>query len=137
MTDANTTRHEQLVNDWYALFNGDFTKLDVIAESAEISDPLAEIHGREELEGFIREMRTAFPDIRLTLDDMLAREDVVMAEWTATGTHEGEFNGIPPTGNEVEQQGMEKLRIADDEIQEASIYFDTREMLAQLGVTEA
>lgn len=136
MTDANTTHHEQLVNDWYALFNGDFTKLEVVAESAEISDPLAEIHGHEELEGFIREMRTAFPDIRLTLDDMLAREDVVMAEWTATGTHEGEFNGIPPTGNEIEQQGMEKLRIADDKIQEASIYFDTQEMLAQLGVTE-
>lgn len=136
MTDASTTRHEQLVNDWYALFNGDFSKLDVVTESVEVVDPLAELHGRDELEGFIREMRTAFPDIHLTLGDMLATDDVVMAEWTVTGTHEGEFNGIPPTGNDVEQQGMEKLLIADKKVQEARIYFDTQEMLTQLGVTE-
>lgn len=137
MTDVNTTRHEQIVNEWYALFNGDFSKLEVVAESAEISDPLAEIHGREELEGFIREMRTAFPDIHLTLDRMLATDNLVMTEWTVTGTHEEKFNGIPPTGNTVEQQGMEKLRIADGKIHEASIYFDTQEMLTQLGATEA
>lgn len=53
-----------------------------------------------------------------------------------TGTHEGEFNGIPPTGREVDQQGMEKLRLADNRVQEAHIYFDRQEMLTQLGVTE-
>jgi steroid delta-isomerase-like uncharacterized protein len=134
MTD--TTRYESLVNDWYAMFNGDLSKLDVLAESVEINDPLAELHGREEVEAFIQEMRTAFPDIHLTWDEMLSDDDTVMVEWTITGTHEDEFNGIPPTGNEVEQQGMEKLLIADNKVQEAHIYFDTQEMLSQLGVTK-
>lgn len=136
MTDANTTCHEQLVDDWYALFNGDLSKLDVLAESIAINDPLAELHGRDEVEAFIQEMRTAFPNMQLSWTDMLADDDVVMVEWSVTGTHEGEFTGIPPTGNEVEQQGMEKLLISDDKVQEAMIYFDTQEMLAQLGAAE-
>lgn len=136
MTDVNTTRHEELVNDWYDLFNGDFSKLEVVSESIEFDDPLAEIHGRDELEAFIREMRTAFPDIEITWNDMLAGDETVMLEWTVTGTHEGEFNGIPPTGREVEQQGMEKLLVADNKVQESQVYFDKHEMLTQLGVTE-
>lgn len=132
----DTTDYEPIVNDWYAMYNGDLSKLDVLAESVEINDPLAELHGREEVEGFIQEMRTAFPDMHLTWDEMLSDDDTVMVEWTVTGTHEGEYNGIPPTGNEIEQQGMEKILIADNKVQEAHIYFDTQEMLTQLGVTE-
>lgn len=133
---AQATRHEQLVNDWYALWGGDMSKLDVLAESVEIVDPLVELHGRDEAEEFVREVRTAFPDIQFTMTDMLASDDLVMAEWRVTGTHEGEFQGIPPTGREVDQRGMEKLLIADNKVQEAHIYFDQQEMLTQLGVTE-
>lgn len=94
---SDTTSHEKLVNDWYALFNGDFSKLDVAAESVEFIDLLGEAHGREELEGFIREMYTVFPDLQLTVTDMVADDDLIMVEWTVSGTHEGELNGIPPT----------------------------------------
>lgn len=61
---------------------------------------------------------------------------MTIVEWRATGAHKGEFRGAPPTGNEIEQQGMEKLRIVDNKVQAAHIYFDMQEMLAQLGVTE-
>lgn len=132
----NTPDAEQLVNDWYALWSGDLSKLDVLAESVEIVDPLAELHGRDEVEGFVREVETAFPDIHFTMIDMLASDDRIMAEWRVTGTHEGEFKGIPPTEREVDQRGMEKLLIADDRVQEAYICFDQQEMLTQLGVTE-
>lgn len=133
---ADTTQHEQLVNDWYALWSGDLSKLDVLAESVEIVDPLAELHGRDEVEGFVREVQTAFPDIDFTLTDLLASDDLVMAEWRVTGTHEGEFKDIPPTEHEVDQQGMEKLLIAGNKVKEARIYFDQQEMLTQLGVTD-
>lgn len=101
-TDTDTTRHEQLVNDMFAFYNGDFSKQDVFAESVKFVDPLAELQGRDELEAFVREMRTAFPDLQLTWTNMLASDEMVMVEWTVTGTHEGEFNGIPPNGNEIE-----------------------------------
>lgn len=133
---SDTTSHEQLVDDWYALFNGDFSKLDVAAESVEFIDPLGEAHGREELEGFIREMYTVFPDLQLTVTDMVADDDLIMVEWAVSGTHEGELNGIPPTNREVEQKGMEKLVISDNQVQESHIYFDQQEMLSQLGLTE-
>lgn len=134
MTD--TSRHEQIVEDWYALFNGDFSKLDVAAESVEFTDPLAEAHGRDQVEGFIREMHTAFPDMELTVEDMVADGDLAMVEWSVTATHEGELNGIPPTGREVEQRGMEKLLISHNKVKESYVYFDQHEMLTQLGLTD-
>lgn len=134
MTDIS--RHEKTVEDWYALFNGDFSKRDVAAESVTFTDPLAEAQGRDEVEGFIREMHTAFPDMELTVEDMVADGDIAMVEWSVTATHEGELNGIPPTGQEVEQRGMEKLLITNNHVQESHVYFDQHELLTQLGLTD-
>lgn len=133
MTDRSS--HEQVVEDWYALFNGDFSKLDVAAESVEFTDPLGEARGRDEVEGFIREIYTAFPDMELSVEEMVADDDLAMVEWSVTATHEGELNGIPPTGREVAQRGMEKILISNDKVQESRIYFDQHELLSQLGLT--
>jgi predicted ester cyclase len=58
-----------------------------------------------------------------------------MKEWTATGTHEGEFDGVPPTGREIEISGMAKDLIADGEVLEGRLYYDPAEMAEQLGLT--
>lgn len=137
---AQTTRDvEQLVNDYVDAWHGDYSKLDVVAESVTVYDPGApggEIHRRDALETYIRDLREGFPDLRIVIDDMLATDEVVMAEWTITGTHEGEYNDIPPTDREVELTGMDKILVADGNIREHRIYFNLQELFEQLGLAE-
>jgi steroid delta-isomerase-like uncharacterized protein len=136
MADTETAEHEQLVNDYVDLWHGEFSKRDVVAESVTLRDPglpEGEIHGRDAVVAFLRDLRTGFPDFHVTIDDHLADEGTIMAEWTATGTHEGEFNGLAPTGREMELTGMDKILVADGRVQEHRIYYDVREMMAQLG----
>lgn len=111
-----TTRDvEQLMSDYLDLWNGDYSKLEVVSESTALYHPNAPeegIHGRDALEAHIRELYDAFPDHHLAIDDMLPSDEVVMTEWTMTGTHEGEYNGLPPTEREIELTGMGKTMIA-------------------------
>lgn len=130
---------EQLVSDYEDVWNGDFSKLEVVSESADVYDPGAPggaVHGRDGVEAYVRELQTGFPDLRITIDDWVARDEMVMLEWTATGTHEGEFDDIPPTGREIDITGMAKILVSDDKIREDHIHWDTQEMFEQLGLTE-
>jgi predicted ester cyclase len=43
--------------------------------------------------------RTAFPDVRLTIEDIISEGETVTARWSCQGTHKGDLNGIAPTGN--------------------------------------
>jgi len=60
----------------------------------------------------------AFPDFQLTIEDMIAEEDNVVARWTAHGTHRGDNLGMPATGTHVHFRGMTWLRFADGRIVE-------------------
>lgn len=139
MAKTGTTDHESLMHDYTALWNGDFSKLDVIAESVDVYVPSladGEIHGRDAFEEYLRELRTGFPDWHVTMDDMVASNGVVMKEWTVTATHEGEYSGIPPTERCINIRGMGKILIADGKVQEDRLYYDFHEMIEQLGLTE-
>lgn len=45
--------------------------------------------------------REAFPDLRMEIDELIAEDDLVAGRFTLSGTHRGEWNGVPPTGREV------------------------------------
>ena len=77
---------------------------------------------------------TAFPDFHLTIDDEVAEGDKVVKRWTVTGTHRGEFMGIPPTENHITITGVNFYRIADGKIVETWWSSDALGMLQQLGV---
>lgn len=98
--------------------------------------PEGEIHGPDEFEAWTRQITSAFPDFRVTIVDLLAGEELVMAELEFTMTHEGEFNDIPPTGEEVTFRAMGKFLVDDGEVQELHNYFDSGELFEQLGVTQ-
>jgi predicted ester cyclase len=55
----------------------------------------------------------AFPDLHIALDDVIAEGDRVFVRTTMTGTHDGEYKGIPPTGRHVAAQCAEIFRVAD------------------------
>ena len=116
MAKPSTADVESLMGDYTDLWNGDFSKLDVVAESVAVyheAAPDGVVHGRDALESFIRAFHSAFPDFELSFDDWINTDGVAMKEWTMTGTHDGEFNGIPPTGQEIESRGMAKVLLDD------------------------
>ena len=55
----------------------------------------------------------AFPDLHLSIDELIAEEDRVFCRSTMTGTHDGEYKGISATGRHVASESMEVFRIAD------------------------
>ncbi len=81
--------------------------------------------------------RAAFPDLRISAEDMLAEGDRVAARITATGTHRGEFQGLPPTGKQVTISGIEIVRIANGRVVERWGQFDNLGMLQQMGALPA
>jgi steroid delta-isomerase-like uncharacterized protein len=139
MEATTLTRHEQPMSDYLALWHGECSKFDSVSDSFvahEPSVPGGVIQGREAFEAYGRELRTAFPDFTITVEATLEGDDIVMAEWTGRGTHEGEFNGFPPTGRTFEHRGMSTFVVADGEVQEELMYYDPREMAEQLGFLE-
>jgi steroid delta-isomerase-like uncharacterized protein len=79
----------------------------------------------------------SFPDLHLTVEDMVAENDKVAVSWTISGTHKGEFRGIPPTGNKVSVQGITINHIANGKIMDSDISFDYLSLMQQLGVAPA
>lgn len=79
-----------------------------------------------------------FPDVRFTMDQVIAGGDLVVVRWTATGTHLGEFQGIAPTGREITWTGIDIYRIACGRIVEGWAEVDGLGRMAQLtGATGA
>lgn len=79
--------------------------------------------------------KVAFPDLRFEAQDVLASGDKVAARFRATGTHQGEFIGIPPTGKSVDIQGMDIIRFGDDGLaHEHWGVMDELGMMQQLGL---
>ena len=92
-----------------------------------------DIHGPEGEKQFATIFRTAFPDLQFTIEDQIAQGDKVVTRWTATGTHKGEFMGIPPTGIQVTFTGITINRIAGGYNAETWTSWDALGMLQQLG----
>ncbi len=90
--------------------------------------------GREGLKGAVTTLRTAFPDLRVEIEDLIAEGDKVAARTTMRGTHRGDFFGIPPSGKVVEMTGVHVLRIADGKIAEHWGSNDDLGLMRQLGV---
>ncbi len=93
-----------------------------------------DIQGVEGAKHFAVIFRRAFPDLRTTVEDQVAEGDKVATRWTARGTHEGEFVGIAPTGNQVEITGLTISRIANSKVAEDWTEYDALGMMQQLGV---
>ena len=86
---------------------------------------------------FLVHFRAAFPDVRYTMDDLIAEGDRVMDRWTVHATHLGEFLGIPPTGKAVTFWGIDILRIVNGRITDIWHLEDQLNVLQQLGIVPA
>ena len=89
--------------------------------------------GREGLKDVIGRFRSAFPDIRWVIAEMVAEGEMVFSRFTWSGTHRGEFLGIPATGKRVEVKGMVLDRVVAGKMSESRILMDSLGMMRQLG----
>ena len=78
-------------------------------------------------------MMTAFPDLERTVEDIFAADDKVVLRWSARGTHDGDFNGLPPTGIRATSSGITIFRIDDGRIVEEWAETDMLGLLQQVG----
>jgi predicted ester cyclase len=97
--------------------------------------PNPDVVGQEAVKQFNRETRRAFPDLELTLDELLAEGDKVVVRWTMSGTHLGEMRGgIAPTGKPFTVTGTTTNRVASGKIAEAWGNIDLLGLMLQLGL---
>ncbi len=75
----------------------------------------------------------ALPDLRLTVEDIMADGDRVAARVTFRGTHKGSFQGIPPTDRQVTFTSIEMNRMVDGKVAEHWVELDMHGLLQQLG----
>jgi predicted ester cyclase len=75
----------------------------------------------------------AFPDLRLTVEDIFSEGDMVATRVAFRGTHRGEFQGIPPTDKEVAFSSMVSNHVVDGKVEENWVEIDLLRLLGQLG----
>lgn len=78
-----------------------------------------DVHGPDGIKRYVTAYRAVFPDLQVTVEDQLAREDRVVTRWTVRGTQSGEFLGLAPTGAGVSVRGIEFDRLVGGMIDEA------------------
>jgi steroid delta-isomerase-like uncharacterized protein len=75
----------------------------------------------------------AFPDLVVTVQDQVAEADMVVTRWSATGTHAGDFAGVPATGRRVTATGIHIHRVRHGRLTEHWEELDLLGALRQLG----
>lgn len=78
--------------------------------------------------------RTAFPDLRLTAEEIIAEGETVVARWSCRGTHKGDLSGIAPTGKQFTISGVTIVRFSSGKMAEGFVNWDSLGLMQQLGV---
>lgn len=106
------------------------------AEDAVDHDPAPDQGpGRAGFRAFFKTLATAFPDAHIEPAHMVADEDHVCIAYTLSGTHQGDFHGIAPTGKRVEARGVQIARFEDAKIVERWGSSDELGIMSQLGAS--
>jgi steroid delta-isomerase-like uncharacterized protein len=110
---------------------------EVIATDARIPTPVPDATGAEAIKELFRRLRQAFPDLHITIEDMIAEGDKVVCRDTVTRTHKGDFMGLPPTGRSIAYDEIFIARFVDGRVVEAWGVVDVMSQMRQLGVVPA
>ncbi len=97
-------------------------------------NPAMTTHGLEQYKQLVTMYFSAFPDLHLTIEGQIAEGDKVVTRWTARGTHQGSFMGIPPTGKQTVVTGITIDRYVNGKATESWNNIDDLGLLQQLGV---
>ena len=93
--------------------------------------------GREGLKEAYTMFNSPFPDLKFVFDDVIAEGDLVVGRGIISGTHEGEFFGVPATGKKVHWTGTRLFRLRDLKVVEGWVNIDMMSLMQQMGVVPA
>jgi steroid delta-isomerase-like uncharacterized protein len=133
--------NKALVHRWVEAWNND-TNTEVMdqifARDWIDGNPLpgAPSGGLEGVEHFVKLFRHALPDARLSVEQIVADDEKVAFWWRASGTHQGEVFGIPPTGKHISFTGMTMHRVANGRFAESWAELDLMGLIQQLRTPE-
>jgi steroid delta-isomerase-like uncharacterized protein len=96
-------------------------------------DPLGDHYGVDGVRIAVAELREAFPDLRVRVEEVVAAQDRVVHRYALTGTQTGPFLGLPPTGRSVKATGIAIDRVANGKLTERWGLLDAIGLLRQLG----
>ncbi len=104
------------------------------AEYAHHDPASPDVRDREDLKQSHAATRAAFPDFHVTVEHLVAEGNHVVSHWTGQGTHQGVWQGIPPTGKRVTVTGLVLFRMSGGKAHETWWGYDVFGVLQQLGV---
>jgi len=133
MTDATREENKRHIQRLYdTCFNqGDLGVLDQLV-SPDYVGPLGE-RGPDGFKKIVVGLRTAFPDIHYTVDDVVAEDDKVAVRWHWTGTHEAAFRVFPATHKKLSTTGAGIFKFGGGKIVAATLETDRLGFLQQVG----
>jgi len=108
----------------------------IIAKSHALGDPtvsggaVGPAAYRRQVERFLK----GVPDLKFNIDETVSEKDKLVVVWTVSGTHRGEFLGIPATNKKVSFSGITINQIADGKILESTVLWDVLSLMQQLGI---
>jgi steroid delta-isomerase-like uncharacterized protein len=92
-----------------------------------------DIRGLDAVREYLTSYVEAFPDLRMIVEDQVAEGDKVVTRWRAEGTHEGELQGMPASGNQISVEGITIERFEGGKIVEAWDNADFLGLMQQIG----
>ena len=134
--------NKAVVRRWFdeVISNGNLSTVDLICMECHpgfvvlngiVENPPTGLEGVKEL---IKMFRTAFPDLRFEIEDQIAEGNKVVSRLNVHGTHQGDFQGIPPSGKHISVSGVSIWELADGKLLQERVNWDALGLMQQLGV---
>lgn len=131
-SEENKALERRLVEEVWNKHNPDAAD-EFVAPDVLENNPLPGLrHGRDGYKQALGMAFAAFPDVVLTIEDLIAEGDKVVERWTIRGTHRGDFMGIPATNKQVTVSGIDIYRYAGGKRVETWSQYDSLGMMHQL-----
>ena len=123
--------YEEAINRGNMAVVDELVSPDYVAHDPGFPQP---VRGPEGLKQYFLVFRTAFPDLHLTIEDIIAEGDTVVVRHTARGTHQGDLMGMPPTGKQETVTGIAIHRLVNGKFVESWVNAGSLGLMQQLGV---
>ena len=114
-------------------------KLDVVDELISPSHALHDPNvsgsqiGPDAYQRHVARITTAFSDLHFTIEDIICEKDKLVVYWIVSGTHKGEYEGIPPTDKKISVEGITINHFANGKILDSYVSWDALGLMRQLG----
>jgi len=109
----------------------------IVAPSFQLNSPTMRIvgpTGPDLVAGVVEGRRSSFPDLTVTVEDVVSEGNKVAVRWVAKGTHSGKLGNVEPTGKKISYEGMSIFQVTSGQIYQEWTLDDFRSVLRQLGV---